>query len=93
MSTWGDDGWRKASGSNPSGNSVEVRSLPAELAAVVARHQGWEGWVGVTGRWYARRPGTSPPLVAESDPDPVSLEAAIVTADQKWHQPRRQSRR
>jgi hypothetical protein len=81
-------GWRKASGSNPSGNCVEVRSaderVPKELAEVVARHDGWHGWVGVTGKWYARRPGYSPPMFARSDPDPAALEAAIVHAAGAW---------
>jgi hypothetical protein len=42
----------------------------------VAGFPGWRVWEGVAGLWYARLPGSSPPLVARAA-SPAGLPAAI----------------
>jgi hypothetical protein len=41
--------------------------IPPELARVLREFPRWHYWTGVSGRWYAKRPRSSPPVVLSGD--------------------------
>lgn len=50
------------------------------VEALEAEFNGWHCWKGVNQLWYARRPGVSPPLIAERAEDLTDLRDKIVAA-------------
>lgn len=55
-------------------------SRESELAALARQFPGWEAWKGVSGLWYARRHGTSEPLVSGEDVQDLADQIARAEA-------------
>jgi hypothetical protein len=41
--------------------------IPPELATVLRQFPVWQYWRGVSDRWYAKRPRSSPPVVLSGE--------------------------
>ena len=51
---------------------------PPSAEALKAEFPGWEIWQGVNGRWYARLPRSSPPVVLERAVDLAELREWLI---------------